>query len=118
MIRCHRGEREPDFSTDARDRPNIVWIVPIPQRSTRARLQRVVVVYGFPLNPTPASLLAPKTSARPDGLRRNRLTKATHPRRQFANGADATVPRNSSRDKRKFRKQAGRAKPGRAAYKT
>src|SRR6266540_3760335 len=108
MIRGQREERLPDFSTDARRRPNIVSIAPIPQQSRRARLPRVFVVRDSLPNPVQASLLAPKTSGRPNGLRRNRLTKAARSRRQFASEADATAPSNRPVDRRKFRKRAER----------
>src|SRR5437773_2181030 len=83
------------FSIFARRRQNILWIVPALRLSKRGRLRPVFVLHDSLLNPAPAFSLARKASARPDGLQRNRLTKAARQRRQFASGAYAALPENS-----------------------
>src|SRR5437879_2277092 len=105
MIQDRREEQSPDFSTDVKHRQNIWSNVPIPQQSTRGQPRRVVVLRDSPPNRAPAFSLALRTSARPDDLRRNRLTKAERRRRRLATGAGATLPESNAADKHKFRKR-------------
>src|SRR5204863_10192864 len=97
---------------------NILLISSISHWLRRARLRHVFAARGSLPSPMRASRRVLRDGTRRSGWPRIRRAKATRPRRQFANEADAIAPSNRRESKRKFGTPAGKANLDLVACKT